>query len=165
MGQPAQESAQGTYKRMTDTLNLNFLTPEVLRPEMQAFAGGFATALLHGGIALLLLMIGATIYSILTPYKEIQQIRDGNSAAAVSYGGVIIGLAIPLAGSIAASTSYREILLWGGATVILQLLVFRLVDFLLAGLPNRVNEGEVSAAVLLVAAKLAAALILAASLR
>ncbi len=150
---------------MTDTLNLNFLTPEVLRPEMQAFAGGFATALLHGGIALLLLMIGATIYSILTPYKEIQQIRDGNSAAAVSYGGVIIGLAIPLAGSIAASTSYREILLWGGATVILQLLVFRLVDFLLAGLPNRVNEGEVSAAVLLVAAKLAAALILAASLR
>ncbi|HVZ30094.1 MAG TPA: DUF350 domain-containing protein, partial [Asticcacaulis sp.] len=126
---------------------------------------GFATALLHGGIALLLLMIGATIYSILTPYKEIQQIRDGNSAAAVSYGGVIIGLAIPLAGSIAASTSYREILLWGGATVILQLLVFRLVDFLLAGLPNRVNEGEVSAAVLLVAAKLAAALILAASLR
>jgi putative membrane protein len=150
---------------MTDTLNLNFLTPEVLRPEMQAFAGGFATALLHGGIALLLLMIGATIYSILTPYKEIQQIREGNSAAAVSYGGVIIGLAIPLAGSIAASTTYREILLWGGATVILQLLVFRLVDFLLAGLPNRVNDGEVSAAVLLVAAKVAAALILAASLR
>lgn len=150
---------------MTDSLNLDFLTPEVLRPEMQAFAGGFATALLHGGIALLLLMIGATIYSILTPYKEIQQIREGNSAAAVSYGGVIIGLAIPLAGSIAASTSYREILLWGGATVILQLLVFRMVDFMLTGLPNRVNEGEVSAAVLLVAAKLAAALILAASLR
>jgi putative membrane protein len=150
---------------MTDTLNLNFLTPEVLRPELQAFAGGFATALLHGGIALLLLMIGATIYSILTPYKEIQQIRDGNSAAAVSYGGVIIGMAIPLAGAIAASTTYREILLWGGATVILQLLVFRMVDFLLAGLPNRVSDGEVSAAVLLVAAKLAAALILAASLR
>jgi putative membrane protein len=150
---------------MTDSLNLNFLTPEVLRPEMQAFAGGFATALLHGGIALLLLMIGSTIYSILTPYKEIQQIREGNSAAAVSYGGVIVGLAIPLAASIAASTSYREILLWGGATVILQLFVFRLVDFLLAGLPNRINEGEVSASVLLVAAKLAAALILAASLR
>ncbi len=150
---------------MTDSLNLNFLTPEVLRPEMQAFAGGFATALLHGGIALLLLMIGSTIYSILTPYKEIQQIREGNSAAAVSYGGVIVGLAIPLAASIAASTSYREILLWGGATVILQLFVFRLVDFLLAGLPNRINEGEVSASVLLVSAKLAAALILAASLR
>ncbi len=61
----------------------------------------------------------------------------------------------------AASTSIREIFLWGVAIVLLQLFVFRLVDFLLAGLPNRVNDGEVSAAVLLVAAKLSAALILA----
>ena len=150
---------------VTNTLNLNFLTPETLRPEVQAFADGFVTTLLHGGVALLMLMIGATIYSILTPYKEIRQIRDGNSAAAVGYGGVIIGLAIPLAASIVASTSLREIVLWGGATILLQLFVFRMVDFLLAGLPNRMNEGEVSAAVLLVAAKLAAALLLAATVQ
>src|ERR1700745_2328821 len=97
-GRSASQSVQGKFKRMTsDTLNLNFLTPEVLRPEMQAFASGFVIPLLTGGVALLILMIGATIYSILTPYKEIAQIRDGNSAAAVSYGGVIVGLAIPLA--------------------------------------------------------------------
>ncbi|MBW8733800.1 MAG: DUF350 domain-containing protein [Asticcacaulis sp.] len=150
---------------VTNSLNLNFLTPETLRPEVQAFADGFVTTLLHGGVALLMLMIGATVYSILTPYKEIRQIRDGNSAAAVGYGGVIIGLAIPLAASIVASTSLAEIVLWGGATLILQLLIFRIVDFLLAGLPNRMNEGEVSAAVLLVAAKLAAALLLAATVQ
>ncbi|MDV6332365.1 DUF350 domain-containing protein [Asticcacaulis sp. 201] len=146
-----------------DSFNLNFLSPDVLRPEMQAFATGFPITLLHAGVTLLMLLIGATIYSLLTPYKEINQIRDGNSAAAVAFGGVIIGLALPLAASMAASTSLREIALWGGATIILQLFVFRLVDFLLAGLPNRINEGEVSAAVLLVSAKLAAALILAAS--
>ncbi len=81
----------------------------------------------------------------------------------MAFGGVIIGLAIPLAASMAASTSVRDIVLWGGATILLQLFVFRLVDFLLAGLPNRINEGEVSAAVLLVSAKLAAALVLAAA--
>ncbi|MCR6659545.1 MAG: DUF350 domain-containing protein [Asticcacaulis sp.] len=146
-----------------DNFNLNFLSPEVLRPEIQAFASGFPITLLHAGVTLLMLLIGATIYSLLTPYKEIHQIREGNSAAAVAYGGVIIGLAIPLAASMAASTSVRDIVLWGGATILLQLFVFRLVDFLLAGLPNRINEGEVSAAVLLVSAKLAAALVLAAA--
>ena len=63
----------------------------------------------------------------------------------------------------AASTDVREILLWGVATVVLQLFVFRVVDLVLAGLPNRMNEGEVSAAVLLVSAKLATSLILAAA--
>jgi putative membrane protein len=146
-----------------ENFNLNFLSPDVLRPEIQAFASGFPITLLHAGVTLLMLLIGATIYSLLTPYKEIHQIREGNSAAAVAFGGVIIGLAIPLAASMAASTSVRDIVLWGGATILLQLFVFRLVDFLLAGLPNRINEGEVSAAVLLVSAKLAAALVLAAA--
>ncbi|EGF92946.1 hypothetical protein ABI_13850 [Asticcacaulis biprosthecium C19] len=148
----------------TDSFNLDFLSPEILRPEIQAFAEGFPTTLAHAGLTLLMLFLGAFIYSVLTPYKEIQQIREGNSAAAVAYGGVIIGLAIPLAASLAAATSWREILLWGGATIVLQLFVFRLVDFMLAGLPNRINEGETSAAVLLVAAKLAAALVLAAAI-
>lgn len=163
MGDGAQNSG-GNPQRMTpNPLNLNFLTPEVLRPEMQAFGSGFAITLLHAGVTLLILLIGAIIYSILTPYKEIKQIREGNSAAAVGYGGVIVGLAMPLAASMAASTDVREIVLWGGATVILQLFVFRVVDLVLAGLPTRMNEGEVSAAVLLVAAKLATALILAAA--
>ena len=76
---------------------------------------------------------------------------------------MIIGLAIPLAAAMSASTSLRQIVIWGTAAVLLQLLVSRLVDFVLSGLPERVNEGEVSAAVLLVSAKLAVSLILAAS--
>ncbi len=148
---------------MTPDFNFNFLSPEVLRPEMQAFGSGFLTTLIHSGITLALLLVGATIYSLLTPYKEIDQIREGNNAAAVGFGGVIIGLAIPLAASMAASTTWREIALWGGATIILQLFVFRIVDFVLSGLPARMNQGEVSAAVLLVSAKLAASLILAAA--
>ena len=46
----------------------------------------------------------------------------------------------------------------------IQLLVFRGIDFILHGLPQRIQDGEISAAVLLVGAKLASALILAAAL-
>lgn len=139
------------------------LIPDLSSPEVQAFLAGFPDTLAHAGVTSVLLFLGATLYVWLTPYKEIALIREGNQAAAVALGGVLIGLALPLAASLTASTSVLEILVWGAATLILQLLVFRLVDFLLAGLPQRIQEGEISAAVLLVAAKLASAIILAAA--
>ncbi len=132
-------------------------------PEIQAFAAGFPITLAHAGISLVLLALGAVIYAVLSPHREIQEIRDGNAAAAVSYGGVLLGFAIPLAVSLAASTSLAELALWGAAITLVQLLVFRIADLVLKGLPQRVEEGEVSAAVLLVAAKLACAVLLAAA--
>jgi len=100
---------------------------------------------------------------MLTPHKEITLIRDGNTAAAVSLGGVLVGLAIPLAVSLKASTTLIELALWGVAITLVQLLVFRLVDILLRGLPKRIQDGEMAAAAMLVGAKIATALILAAA--
>ncbi len=136
--------------------------PQIQSPEIQAFANGLLTTLTHVGVTMVMLIAGAAIYILLTPHREIKLIREGNAAAAVSLGGVLTGLAIPLAASLAASTSVIEILLWGVATLALQLLVFRLTDMMLKGLPERINEGEVSAAALLVGAKLATAIIIAA---
>lgn len=136
--------------------------PQIQSPEIQAFANGLLTTLTHVGVTMAMLVAGAAIYILLTPHREIKLIREGNAAAALSLGGVLTGLAIPLAASLAASTSVIEILLWGVATLALQLLVFRLTDMMLKGLPERINEGEVSAAALLVGAKLATAIIIAA---
>jgi putative membrane protein len=124
-------------------------------PEIQAFATGFPVTLLHFSITALILFLGATLYVLMTPHREIALIRDGNAAAAVSLGGVLVGLALPL--------SVVEIALWGASTVVVQLLVFRLVDLFLRGLPQRIQEGEVAAAALLVGAKLATAIVLTAA--
>jgi putative membrane protein len=132
-------------------------------PEIQAFTTGFPVTLLHAGVTVLILFLGASLYVLLTPHREITLIREGNSAAALSLGGVMLGLAIPLAVSLHASTSLIEIGIWGASTVVVQLLVFRVVDLILHGLPNRIQDGEVSAAALLVGAKLATAIILAAA--
>lgn len=139
------------------------LVPDLSSPEIQAFATGFPVMLMHAAVTLLLLIAGATLYALLTPWREITLIREGNAAAAVAFGGVLVGLALPLAVSLSVSHSVREIAIWGAATVVLQLLTFRLTDALLTGLPQRIREGEISAAVLLVAAKLAVALVLAAA--
>ena len=132
-------------------------------PEVQAFATGFPVTLLHASVTLVMLILGTALYAMLTPHKEITLIREGNSAAALSLGGVMVGLAIPLAISLTASTSVIEIMIWGAATIAVQLLVFRITDMVLQGLPERIHEGEVAAAALLVGAKLATALILAAA--
>lgn len=137
--------------------------PAIASPEVQAFAHGFPVTLLHLAVTLFLLMVGVTAYALLTPHKEIQHIREGNAAAAISFGGVMVGLSIPLAMSLAASTTVVEIAVWGVATLVLQLLAYRVTDMLLRGLPQRIHEGEVAAAALLVAAKLAVAVILAAA--
>ncbi len=142
-----------------DTLHDVFNSPDVA-----AFFAGFPLVLLHAGITLVILVLASVLYALTTPYKEITAIRDGNGAAAVSFGGVIVGLAIPLAMALNAANTTRELAIWGVATAVVQLLVFRLTDFVLMGLPSRVyNDGEVPAAVLLVAAKLAGAFIIAAA--
>ena len=132
-------------------------------PEIQAFAAGFPIFLLHTGVTVAILFAAAALYVLLTPHKEITLIREGNAAAAVSLSGVLVGLAIPLAASLKASTNILEVALWGVVTVVVQLLVFRLVDMILRGLPRRIQEGEVSAAALLVGAKIATALVIAAA--
>lgn len=132
-------------------------------PEVQAFANGFPTALLHAAVTLALLLLGALVHALLSPYKDVQQIREGNAAAALSFGGVLIGLAMPLARSLSASASVAETAIWGVAVTVVLLLFFRLTDMLLKGLPQRVQDGEVSAAAVLVAAKLAVAIVVAAA--
>lgn len=133
-------------------------------PEVQAFASGFPVMVLHLILTLGLLVGGAVVYAILSPWKEVALIRAGNTAAAVAFAGILIGLAVPLAVSLSVSTSARDIAIWGVATVVLQLLAFRLVDTVLTGLPQRLENNEIPAAVMLVGAKLATALILAAAL-
>ena len=91
-------------------------------------------------------------------------IRAGNTAAATSFSGAIIGLAIPLAFCMATSVSILDIIIWGVIALIIQLITFRLVDILLKGLPKRIEDGEIGAAILVVGVKLAVAMINAAAI-
>ena len=132
-------------------------------PVLQAWATGFPVTLLHVLVSLVILTAGAAIYALIAPHKEVALVREGNTAAAVSFGGVLVGLALPLAASLAASVSLPEVALWGATTVLVQLAVFRLTDLALRDLPARIAKGEMAAAALLVGARIATAVVLAAA--
>jgi putative membrane protein len=120
---------------------------------------GLPVFMVHSGLSLLILIVGAYIYTKVTRHDEIQLIRDGNVAASLSFGGAIIGLALPLAFSLSASVSVWDIVLWGGIALMLQIIAFRLADLFLKGLSKRIEAGEMGAAVMVVSVKLSTAFI------
>lgn len=133
-------------------------------PVLQSLLAGFPVLVLHFAVTLAMLAAGVTIYHLITPYHELRLIRGGNVAAATSSAGAIVGLAIPLAVCMAQSVSVWDIVVWGVVTLVIQLLAYRVGDVLVKDLPGRIENGEMSAAILVVAIKLATALVNAAAI-
>ena len=132
-------------------------------PVIQSFLTGFPVLLLHFAVTLAMLGIGITIYHLVTPYHELRLVRGGNTAAAVSISGAIVGLSIPLAICMATSVSIWDIVIWGVVTLLIQILAYRIGDAVLKDLPSRIENSEIGAAIMLVAIKLAVAIITAAA--
>ncbi|MDA1308582.1 MAG: DUF350 domain-containing protein [Proteobacteria bacterium] len=131
---------------------------------IQSFLTGIPFLLTHFGVTVLMLVVGVFVYMWMTPHDERALIRDGNTAAAVSLGGAVVGLAIPLAVCMANSASVWDIVLWGVVTLVIQIATFRIIDLWLRDLSKRIEAGEIGTAVLLVSVKLAVALINAAAI-
>lgn len=130
---------------------------------IQSFLAGFPVLMLHSSVTLAILAIAVFLYIKITPYDEIALIKTGNTAAAISLAGAIIGFAIPLAFAMASSITVYEILIWGPVTLLLQLIAYRITDVLLRDLPKRIINGEIGPSILLVSIKFAVAAINAAA--
>ena len=127
---------------------------------INAFVAGFPDFVIQLGVALGLFIASLIIYVIMTPHKELDLIRAGNPSASLAFGGVVVGLAIPLGSCLAHSFGVWDLLIWGVVTLLIQLLAFRFADMFLRGLPRRIAEGDVAAAVFLMAVKIGLAIIL-----
>ena len=133
-------------------------------PVIQSFLAGFPILLLHFAVTVAMLAVGVTIYHFVTPYHELRLVRSGNTAAAVSLSGAIVGMAIPLAICMATSVSVWDIVIWGVVALLIQILAYRIADALLKDLPTRIESGEMGAAVMVLGVKLSVAVINAAAI-
>jgi len=115
---------------------------------LPAFLSYFAAAI--GLLALFLL-----IYVLMTPYREITLIRQGNTAAAASLSGAVLGFVLPLASGIAHSVGLADMAIWGLVALIIQLLVYLAARLLLPDLARDVPAGKVATGVFLGALSLA----------
>ena len=120
--------------------------------------------LLHLGVTLAILALGVMIYMWVTPHHETRLVREGNVAAATSFGAAVLGLALPLAICLARSVNVADIVIWGVVALVVQLATFFVMGLFFRDLSSRIENGDMAAAVALGSTKLGVAAINAAAI-
>jgi putative membrane protein len=120
---------------------------------------GIVPFLAYFALATVLTLVFIGIYTWLTPHDELALIRANNSAAALAFGGALIGFALPLASAITHSLSLIDCAIWGAVALVVQSLTFIVLRISLKNLPERINQGEMAAAIFVAASAIAVGLI------
>ncbi|MFN4262438.1 MAG: DUF350 domain-containing protein [Thioalkalivibrionaceae bacterium] len=136
----------------------------VMGPSLWWSLAGIPAFLLYFGLAAVLLLLFARLYTWITPHREFELIRANNPAAAVAFGGALIGFALPLSSAISFATSVVDFLIWGLIALVVQLAVFFLARLVVNDLSGRITRGEVGAGVFAASAAVAGGLLNAASM-
>ena len=123
------------------------------------------TSLLHFsayfGMALLFLVVFKYVYKFITPHDEWKLIKEEqNTAAAIGFGGAVVGFAIALSGAVSNSVSLVDFATWGAVALVAQSLAFALVRFgFMPRIIHRIEANEISAGIMLAATSIAVGLL------
>ncbi|RXJ81170.1 DUF350 domain-containing protein [Arcobacter sp. F2176] len=109
------------------------------------FLGFFLTAII-------LVIIFLYLYAVVTPYDDYKLIfEDNNLAAALGFGGAIIGVSIPLYSALVNSISYIDFAIWGTVAIFIQL-IFAFIVTRLGGkysFKTKISDGIISVGILM----------------
>lgn len=112
-------------------------------------------------IAIGLLFVFKVIYAYVTPHDEWALVKDDqNTAAAIGFGGAIIGFSIALAGAVSNSASMLDFVTWGVIALFAQVFAFLLLRFtFMPKIAERIINNEVSAGTMLACMSVAVGLL------
>jgi len=115
-------------------------------------------------IATALVALYLFLYTLATAHNEFVLIRRNVVSASVALGLSLIGFALPLGSAIVHAQSITDCVVWGLVALAVQILVYWLVRIIMPNLSQRIAADELSAALFLGAASLAAGIINASSM-
>ncbi|MCU7555657.1 DUF350 domain-containing protein [Alteromonas sp. ASW11-19] len=116
---------------------------------------------IYFGISIVFLFIFKVVYAFVTPHDEWKLVKEEkNVAAAVGFGGALVGFAIALGGAASNSIALIDFAIWGVVAIIAQSLAFALLRFtFMPKIAERINNNEVSAGVMLACMSIAVGLL------
>lgn len=120
---------------------------------------GIPPFLAYFAVAMVLVLIFVRIYTWVTPHDELALIKANNAAAALAFGGALIGFALPLSSAITHSLSLLDCAVWGAVALIVQVLTFVVLRIVVKQLPERINQGEIATGIFVATAAIAVGLI------
>lgn len=121
---------------------------------------GILAFLSYLGTAVALLFAFVLIYIRVTPYREFELIAHNNKAVSVTLAGAVLGFTFPLMSSIFYTQSLIEMVVWAGITCLVQLAVF----WVLRRYAKRIENGDLSSALMVATFSVAVGLLNAVSI-
>jgi putative membrane protein len=116
---------------------------------------GLPAFLAYFGVAIVLSLVFAFIYTRLTAHDEIALIRQGKAAAAIAFGGSLLAFVLPLCSAVIHSVSLVDFVIWGVIALVIQIVTFFVVRAFLPNLSQRITDNEMSAGLFVAFASLA----------
>jgi putative membrane protein len=120
--------------------------------------------LLHLVTAGALVLAFFVIYTKITPFDEVELIRSGNSAAALSLGGALVGFSVTIASALSHTADYYQFLIWAAVGMVVQVLVYMITTMLLKMSQDQIEANNVAFGGLLGAISLSIGLVNAGSI-
>lgn len=124
----------------------------------------FLAFLTYFGTGLSVLFVAAAIVLLATPHSEIKLIRAGNTAAAVAFGGSLVGLALPIQSAISHSVSLLDAAIWGMVAAVVQVLAFLIARAASGTLSKQIDDNVLSAGIFSAAIAISVGLVNAAAI-
>ena len=115
-----------------------------MRQVFDSFSG-LDNFLVYLSVSIAYLAVFVTLYLRVTPYREIQLIREGNMAASFSLSGSILGFVIPLAASIQHSVSLVDMAIWGLIAMLVQIAAFVVAKLMIPSITDDIPANKTSA--------------------
>jgi putative membrane protein len=116
---------------------------------------GFDDFIVYFAASIALVALFLAVYVRVTPYRELALIRAGNTAAAASLSGALLGFVAPLASAVAHSVNLADMAIWGAIALLVQMASYGAARVLLPGIASGIASGNVAHGVTLGALSLA----------
>lgn len=128
---------------------------------LMASISGLTNFAVYFGVSIVLLFVFKFIYTYLTPHDEWKLVKeDKNTAAAIGFGGAMIGFSVALAGAVSNSQNLVDFVVWAVIAIVAQSLAFALLRFtFMPKIVERIDNNEVSAGIMLAAMSVAVGMI------
>jgi putative membrane protein len=121
----------------------------------QALTAGIPLLITSFVVALVMFGVGFGSYLVITPYAEIALIRDGVTAAGITFTGAVLAFAIPIAATLSNQLAITNILAWGLVAVLLQLLTTIMIVRGIRGLKLMIEGNNIAVALAIASAQIA----------
>ncbi|KGP90816.1 membrane protein [Pontibacillus chungwhensis BH030062] len=118
-------------------------------------------------VAIVVVFIGLLIFEKITKqYKDWEEIKNGNTAIALSIAGKIIGICIILSFAIYHSLQLMDTLIWGAYGVFLQMIAYLLFEFMTRrfSVEDQLKENNIAVGIVTMGVSIGLAFVIGASI-